>query len=138
MRTVIKNSILGVIGGAVYVCLEMIWRGHSHWTMFLLGAVCFMYSGIQNEYTSWDKPLLLQSVQTAVFITVNEFFAGMIINRWLGWNVWDYSNQPFNICGQICLPFSILWVLVGTAAIILDDYLRYWIFGEEKPHYKLL
>lgn len=74
MRTVIKNSILGVIGGAVYVCLEMIWRGHSHWTMFLLGAVCFMYSGIQNEYTSWDKPLLLQSVQTAVFITVNEFF----------------------------------------------------------------
>jgi len=23
-------------------------------------------------------------------------------------------------------------------AIVFDDYLRYWFFGEEKPHYKIV
>lgn len=138
MKQLFKQIILCIIGGSSYVGIEMLWRGHSHWTMFLLGAMCFAYAGIQNEFTSWDKPLTLQSLQVAVFITVAEFITGCIVNLWLGWSVWDYSGLLFNLLGQICLPFSLLWVILGTAAIILDDYLRYWFFHEEKPHYRLL
>ena len=49
---------------------------------------------------------------------------------------WDYSDMPFNILGQVCLPFSALWVLLSALAIILDDYLRYWLYHEEQPHYR--
>ena len=52
-------------------------------------------------------------------------------------NVWDYSNMPLNVLGQICLPFSLLWVIIAIGAIILDDYIRYCFFDEEKPRYKL-
>lgn len=45
--------------------------------------------------------------------------------------------MPFNYKGQICLPFSILWIFVSIAAVVLDDWLRYWLFGEEHPHYTL-
>ena len=137
MKRLSKPLILFLIGGFLYVFIELLWRRHSHWSMFLLGGICFLYAGIQNEYTEWNKPLILQSIQAAIFITAAEFLTGCIVNLWLKWNVWDYSNLPFNLFGQICLPFSILWIFVGTAAIISDDYLRYWLFQEEKPHYTL-
>lgn len=120
------------------MCIELLYRGRSHWTMFILGGLCFLYAGEQNERTDWDYPLILQSIKVATVITLLEFVCGLIVNIWLGWNVWDYSDIPFNLLGQICLPFSLLWLIVGTVAIILDDYLRYWIFKEEKPHYRLL
>ena len=50
-------------------------------------------------------------------------------------DVWDYSNMPFNILGQICLPFTILWFFISILAIVLDDWIRYIMFDEEKPHY---
>lgn len=53
-----------------------------------------------------------------------------------GVGIWDYSNMPFNIIGQICLPFTVAWYILSLLAIVLDDHLRYWIFGEEKPRYK--
>ena len=45
--------------------------------------------------------------------------------------------MPGNVLGQICLPYSLLWGLVAVLAIILDDWLRYLIFDEERPHYCL-
>ena len=73
----------------------------------------------------------------ACIITGVEFLAGCILNLWLKLGVWDYSNLPFNILGQICIPFTLLWYIISPVAIILDDYLRYWFFGEEKPRYKI-
>ena len=73
----------------------------------------------------------------STIITVLEFITGCIVNLWLGWNVWDYSNLPLNLLGQICLPFSILWYFISAIGIIIDDYIRYICFDEERPRYKL-
>lgn len=43
-----------------------------------------------------------------------------------------------NILRQVCLPFYFAWVGLSVVAIVFDDYLRYWFFGEEKPHYKIV
>ena len=67
-----KYLLLGGIGGAVYVLLEMLWRGYSHWTMFLLGAVCFILLGAVNEFFEWDTPLLLQMLFGCAIITALE------------------------------------------------------------------
>lgn len=82
-------------------------------------------------------PLWEQCIFGSFIITAVEFLSGCVINLWLGWDVWDYSNLPFNVLGQVCLPFMALWVFLSAVGIVLDDYLRYWLFGEEKPHYKL-
>ena len=134
---VIKPLVLFGIGGLLYVLIELIWRGYSHWTMFLLGGLCFFYAGMQNEYVEWNYPLWRQIIRVTVFITAVELATGCIINLWLKWDVWDYSHVPFNVLGQICLPYMVLWMPLAAAGIILDDYLRYWLFGEEKPHYRL-
>lgn len=126
---------LFLIGGAIYVLIELVYRGYSHWTMFLLGGLCFVLIGGVNEYIPWEMPLWLQAGIGAVIITALEFICGCIVNLALGWNVWDYSNTPLNILGQVCLPFAIIWFAIAHFGIVLDDYLRYWLFKEEKPHY---
>ena len=133
-----KHLLLGGIGGLIYVLLELLWRGFSHWTMFLLGAICFILLGLINEILDWDTPLLLQMFIGCVIITVAEFVTGCIVNLWLGWDVWDYSQYKFNILGQISLHSSVGWYFLSLVGIFLDDWLRYKLFGEEKPHYKIL
>ena len=37
LRELIKCGILFLIGGCLYYCIEILWRGHSHWTMAVVG-----------------------------------------------------------------------------------------------------
>ncbi len=137
MSRFIKPFILIVIGGFIYSMVEIIYRGYTHWTMVIVGGIAFYLIGCLNEHISWNMPIHKQMIIGSVIITTLEFFTGIIVNIILPWNVWDYSNMPFNILGQICLPFSIIWFFISFLAIVLDDYLRYWIFHEDKPHYSL-
>lgn len=138
LKQMLKLIILALIGGTVYVLIELIWRGHSHISMFILGALCFVLLGGINEFFSWELGIVWQMLMGASIVTVLEFIVGIIVNIWLGLEIWDYSNLPFNFMGQICLPFSLAWMVLSGIAIIADDYLRYWLFGEEKPHYRIL
>ena len=137
MRQYLKEMFLAVTGGLLYIILELVWRGHSHWTMFVLGGLCFALIGLINELIPWCMPLWKQALIGAVIITGLEFLTGCIVNLWLGWNVWDYSDMPLNLLGQICVPYILLWVPVSLIAIILDDWLRYWMFDEDRPRYCL-
>ena len=139
MKQALKQAALAVCGGCLYALLELLWRGRTHWTMVLLGGTCFVLIGLLNEILPWEMPLFLQGVIGSVcIVTPLEFLTGCIVNLWLGWGVWDYSGLPLNLLGQICLPFALLWVPVAMAAVVLDDWLRWRWFGEEKPHYTLL
>lgn len=42
-------------------------------------------------------------------ITAAEFATGLVVNLLLGWQVWDYSAEPANLLGQICLRYSFYW-----------------------------
>lgn len=135
-KKMLKYLILLLIGGFVYYAFELVLRGWSHWTMFLLGGICFILIGEYNEHVDWDTPLIKQGVVGACIVTALEFVVGMIVNVYLGWNIWDYSAVPLNFMGQICLPFSIAWIAVSILAVVVDDWVRYFLFKEEKPHYK--
>lgn len=137
MKAVLKHATLALIGGCIYYAIEIAWRGHSHWTMAVLGGICFVLVGGINEYFPWSMPLALQGVIGAAIITALEFVSGVALNVWLGLGIWDYSTMPLNVMGQICLPFTLLWVPLSVVAVVLDDWLRYWLFGEERPHYTI-
>lgn len=134
----LRPLVLFGIGGLAYVLIELLWRGYSHWSMFIVGGMCFILIGGINEYYLWDMPLWKQMLISAVIVTVIEFVAGLILNIWLKLGVWDYYGLPFNFMGQICLYFSVVWFFLAFPAIVIDDYLRHWLFGEEFPKYKIL
>lgn len=135
MQRVCKALILAGIGGLVYAGLELLFRGRTHWTMIVLGGVLFVIIGLFNEVLPWDMPLAVQGLLGALVVTGAELVAGLALNVWLGLGIWDYSNMPLNLWGQICLPFSALWVLLSIVAVVLDDWLRYWLWHEERPYY---
>lgn len=142
MRKILKPSVLLCAGGSIYILIEIVWRSMrgsspTHWTMFILGGLCFLFIGSLNELFTWEMPFWLQSIVGGAGVLTLEFVFGCVLNLWLGLNIWDYSNEPINILGQVCLPFAFAWVLLAAVGIVLDDYLRYWLFDEEKPRYRM-
>lgn len=140
MKKIIKPIILFLIGGSIYISIEIIYRylmdkPPTHWAMFVLGGLAFLITGGLNEHIDWEMPFWLQVLIGTAIVLVLEFIFGCALNLWLGLAIWDYSNMPFNLLGQICLPFALIWSVLVVIAIILDDYLRYWLFDEEKPVY---
>lgn len=136
MKKLLKNLFLWFIGGSIYYLIEIMYRGYSHWTMFILGGLCFVACDLINEIWEWSMPLIKQMFIGGMIITILEFITGYIVNIKLGWNVWNYSN-PFNFMGQISLPSSIAWFFLAGVAIVLSDEIRYLFFNEEKPRYTI-
>ncbi len=134
----IKHTILFGIGGITYLIIELLWRGSSHWSMFLLGGACFLVVGLINEKSRGNIPLLLQMLISTILITALEFVTGYIVNIRLGLGVWSYSDMPYNIMGQVCLMYSVLWFFLSFVCIVADDWLRHLLFGEEKQKYRII
>ena len=57
-----KYLFLFGIGGFIYALIEIMFRGHTHWTMMILGGICFIAIGLINEFLSWDIPLIAQGI----------------------------------------------------------------------------
>ena len=133
----LKYLLLFWFGGSTYVTMEVLSRGYSHWTMFLLAGIIFIIIGLLNEIWTWDYSIVKQAGIGTIIATILEFITGIIVNIILEWNIWDYSNMFGNILGQICPLFTILWFFVSIIAIITDDLIRWKFFNEEKPKYKI-
>ena len=64
------------------------------------------------EYEFQQSAKLLQPVAGAGAVTLVEYITGMLVNR--DYHVWDYRAVRWNYRGQICLPFSLLWIPVSA------------------------
>lgn len=138
LNTILKYLTLFLIGGITYYFIEIAYRGYSHFSMVIVGGLCFVLIGSINEFSNKEIPLLLQMLISVLLVDIVELISGIIINRILLLNVWDYSQLKYNFLGQISLNSSIAWFFLSLFAIYMDDLLRYVIFKEKKPRYKFL
>lgn len=125
-----KNAVLGYIGGMAYVAMELLWRGWSHGSMFLVGGICFLLIGSIGAVFP-EMPMLMQSVLGACLVTAMELISGLFLNVVLGLHVWDYSALPYNFMGQVCMTYFFLWIWVAFGAIWIYRLLRRVLFQEE-------
>lgn len=134
LYTLWQESVIFYLGGMFYCGVELLWRGWTHGSMFLLGAVCFCLVGSLDR--RWHLPVLAQMLLGAVIVTFCEFWTGVLVNEVMQLNVWDYSDAPVNLLGQICLPFTLFWFALSGAAIFLEDGMRRVLFSQPFPHYR--
>lgn len=113
-----KQILLFCIGGGSYVCLEFLWRGRSHGSMFLLGGLCFRILGILRRLGKIS--LALRLVMGAACVTALELVTGLAVNR--EHQIWDYRGQPLHYRGQICLCYSLLWIPVCFFGMALHGF----------------
>ena len=112
-----------VIGSYGYGLIELLWRGHTHWSMLIAGGICFMTFSYIAQVLK-EMPLLLKALIGAIIITSVELAFGIVFNIVLKMGIWDYSLLPFNFLGQICPHFSLAWVGLSLLLIPLADKLN--------------
>lgn len=123
MKTIGTRAFVFLTGCFIYSLMEISARGFTHWTMTLTGGIILtilyeMFTGLRSV-PFWQKCILRYLIITSV-----EFTVGVIVNIILGWNVWNYSDMPFNILGQICLPFTVLWLFLCIPAGFVCGIIR--------------
>lgn len=133
-KLIIKYVVLFVIGGLVYCGIELMWRNRTDISSFLMGGTAILVVGGLNEGYDWGMPVWYQMLLSSLFITAMEYVVGINFNA--DYHIWDYRELWLNVDGQICFGYSLLWGLLGLVGILLDDFIRWVFFGEEKPKYK--
>lgn len=117
------HGLFGLIAGGIYLLIELAWRGRTHWTMLPLAAVIFICAGVLDEVerppSIWQQVILGATIATAL-----EFVAGIILNVWLGLGIWDYSNLPGNVLGQICPQFTLAWAVLVLISIRIENFMH--------------
>lgn len=115
-----EYPLLFLLGGGLYVVLELFWRGRTHVSMALAGGASLVL--LYGVFTRLPiESALLRCLAGSVIITAVEFITGYFVNIRKGLNVWDYSALRFNLYGQISLRYSLLWAgLTAPASVIID------------------
>ncbi len=113
--------IIFSILGWIMECLSCsIWTGKFvHNRGFLIGPYCpvygfgflFLYYFL-SKYE--DNGVLLFSISVVV-PSIIEYITSVLMEKVYKARWWDYSDQPFNLNGRICLKNSILFGTVGLA-----------------------
>ena len=93
---------------------------------------------LQGKATHWSEALWKQIIRCTIFVTACEFITGLIVNKWFRLAVWDYSNQPFQLFGQICLPFACCFLVLSFFGILLSGKIMHYIFQEKNPKYRFI
>ena len=72
-----------------------------------------------HEYNIFVKILCYFLITTCL-----ELISGFNAQRFFNVRLWDYSDEPFQFKGHICLKFSIYWVILAFAFeyLVLPPY----------------
>lgn len=137
MSKIGKCVFMFIFGFMGYVTIEVIFRNVSYPLMGLCGGLVFVLLDRINDKISWDIDILVQGAIGSLLITSLEFIIGEMSLRELIQPMWDYSDMPFNYKGIVCLPFSLIWVGLSIIAIVVADFINYYIFNDSTvPYYK--
>lgn len=90
---------------------------------FLNGPICPIYgvgvSVVIFFLTPLSGNLIFLYLASTVLVTVLEGLTGYFLDKIFHHKWWDYSNQPLNIGGYVCLIFSLIWGIACVAIVKL-------------------
>lgn len=134
----VKYCLLFLVGFLGYMAMELLFRGYTYFTMGVLGGITILLLDKLNSKISWNMDLLLQGCIGSTLITTMELIVGEYIKINHLQEMWNYSSVMLNFDGVICLPYSLLWIIVSLFAIFVADSINYYLFDEQPvPYYKL-
>lgn len=79
------------------------------------------YVGHDNiaPFSLGTDQVVIAILAMGLMMTLIEYIAGLIFIKGLKIKLWDYSDEPFNIQGIICLKFSIIWTILAAVYYFL-------------------
>lgn len=138
-QKIIPYGSIFIISGLIYIMLELIWRGRTHWTMFLCAGLCgLVMANINNNLLEFDTDFLKQVIVSALCCTGFEFLFGIMFNG--DFSIWDYRGLwgTIHILGnQVNILFFGIWIIISVFSLPFLDWLQWKLGSEEKPYYRI-
>lgn len=122
--------IYAVGGWCLEVAFHVVTMGHFVNRGFLNGPVCPIYGFGMLIVIVCLMPLkenkLVLFAGSVLLTTLLELVTGFVMEKLFHQRWWDYSEEPFNFHGYICLRFSLEW---GIACLLVVDLVHTVISG---------
>ncbi len=127
------GDLVGEIRGIKYASLA----GWTSLWMFFIGGCLGVALGLLNEVGVFKKNanIFFQSLIGTAMVLLLEYMAGVVLNIWLDLSLWDYSDLPLNIDGQVSLLFAVYWFLLCPLVFWMDDLLRHVLYKKGKIYH---
>ena len=113
--------VYGFLGWCTEVAYAAVKEGKFVNRGFLNGPICPVYGigvGVVVQFlTPFENNLILLYITSTILVTVIEGITGYLLEKIFHNKWWDYSNQPLNIGGYVCLVFSIIWGVFCVAIV---------------------
>ena len=105
--------VYGFLGWCTEVAYAAAKQGKFVNRGFLNGPICPVYGigvGVVVQFlTPVENNLVLLYISSTILVTVIEGITGFLLERIFHNKWWDYSEQPLNIGGYVCVLFSLIW-----------------------------
>lgn len=139
MKKIIPHLIIFIISGLIYVLLEVLWRGYSHWTMFICAGCCgLVMAAVNNTILEFETDFRIQVLVSALLCTTAELIFGLIFNS--NFTIWDYRNTWGTIHflnDQVNILFIGVWIIISIFALPFLDWMQWKLGLANKPYYKI-
>ena len=97
--------------------IEVMYDNTSDRSMGLVGGLAFIISiSIINAF---NFHIIVNCFIIATIITILEYIGGRIFNK--DYQIWDYREMKFNLHGQVCFTFYLVWFIVIAPMIMWLD-----------------
>jgi uncharacterized membrane protein len=116
-------TIYSFLGWCVEVVYHTVNYGEFSNRGFVGGPVCTIYgvgfTGVTILLSPFRDNVFVLFPVSVLLATALEFITGWVLEKVFHEKWWDYSKQPFNLKGYICLRFSIIWGLACTGTLMI-------------------
>ena len=87
--------MLFILCGIIYCSIELLWRGYTHVSMFLLAGLLGVFCiDTPNNIYGYDLDYLIQIIISTIFCTFGEGICGLIVNVWVNYSDLQKSELP--------------------------------------------
>ena len=124
--------VFSIIGWCIEVIYSFVKKGHFVNRGFLNSPLCPIYGlSVSLIYliirpfvavtgSSFEaKDVFIVFMLIFVVTSAMEYLTGYLLEKLFHTRWWDYSDRKFNIKGYVCMSFSLIWGLGGTAVVFM-------------------
>lgn len=107
--------IYAFLGWVIDVSIVLVSDGILENRGFLYETICPMYGFaalvlvVISEKIRGKGGVIKRIAIATVWCSVLEYLTSLILEVFFGIRWWDYTNEPYNIQGRICLAASVFW-----------------------------
>lgn len=135
LQKMLQLTSIGIVSGFIYCGLEILWRGWTHWTMFILAFIVGIIISQYNNMFTYDMDLVWQVLFGGLTSIMLEYLFGITFNQ--DFTIWDYRGLWGTFAqNQLNILFCCAWFVIVCISIFILDWFEYKVLHDEnKPYY---